>query len=169
MSGGVSVPFTALSVYADTKYSQSLFAAMAFVAMWFAAYRVWKVEHDRVMQFEKKRSGTIAKLQGFYISIETFIKCELPKDISEDDFRKYVEKGQTWLIDCTNWIGQNMGEPAKARFLDRTYMLAIHPLNAVNDEHITIIRNCLRWRQNLLALIENSDVWDKGESIQKNG
>jgi hypothetical protein len=52
------------------------------------------------------------------------------------------------------------GEPAKARFLDRTYILAINPRGAVNETHIEIIRNLARFRQNLLVLIE-SDAWDK--------
>jgi hypothetical protein len=53
MSGGFSVPFTALAVVAGDKYQQAIFGALAFAAFWFAAFRVWKVEHDKVLQFEQ--------------------------------------------------------------------------------------------------------------------
>ena len=105
-----------------------------------------------------------AQLQYFYASIEPIIDRFLPKDISETDFKKYVEDAQTWVTSCANWIGKNMGDPAKARFLDRTYILSVHPIGAINETHIEIIRNLARFRQNLLVLIE-SDSWDKVEPI----
>jgi hypothetical protein len=101
-----------------------------------------------------------AKLQDFYVAVEPIITRSLPADISETDFDTYVEEANTWATNCADWIAENMGEPAKARFLDRTYILAIHPRGAVNETHIEIIRNLARFRQNLLVLIE-SDAWDK--------
>jgi hypothetical protein len=53
MSGSFSVPFTALAVFAGDKYQQAVFGALAFAAFWFAAFRVWKIEHDKVLQLEQ--------------------------------------------------------------------------------------------------------------------
>jgi hypothetical protein len=47
MSGGFSVPFTALAVFFDNKYAKGIFAALAFLGAWFAAYSVWRVERQK--------------------------------------------------------------------------------------------------------------------------
>jgi hypothetical protein len=49
MSGGFSVPFTAVAVFADNKYAQAIFACMGFGSIIFASYRIWKSEHDKVL------------------------------------------------------------------------------------------------------------------------
>jgi hypothetical protein len=50
MSGGFSVPFTALAVFAGDKYQQAVFGFLALAAFWFAAYRVWRSEHEEVLE-----------------------------------------------------------------------------------------------------------------------
>jgi hypothetical protein len=52
MSGGFSVPFTAAMVYFDSKYTQVIFGFLALVSLGFAAYRIWKSEHDKVVALE---------------------------------------------------------------------------------------------------------------------
>jgi hypothetical protein len=54
MGGGFSVPFTALAVFSNSKYAQGIFASLAFSATWFAAYRVWTVEREKVIDLEAK-------------------------------------------------------------------------------------------------------------------
>lgn len=54
MSGGFSVPFTALSVIVDNKWTQFIFAFLAFSAVWVAAYRIWKPERERVLDLEER-------------------------------------------------------------------------------------------------------------------
>lgn len=54
MSGGASVPFTALAVFLDNKWAQLVFAACALTCAWFAAYRVWKPERQKVCDLEKR-------------------------------------------------------------------------------------------------------------------
>lgn len=58
MSGGFSVPFTAAAIYLQNKYAQGIFGALAFSAAWFAAYRVWKVEHEKVANLEAQLGAT---------------------------------------------------------------------------------------------------------------
>ena len=54
MSGGFSVPFTALAVFVDNKYAQLIFGCLAFCAAWFAAYRIWKYEREKVIELEAR-------------------------------------------------------------------------------------------------------------------
>jgi hypothetical protein len=54
MSGGASVPFTALAIYLDNKWAQVIFLVCALTCAWFAAYRVWKPERERADELEKK-------------------------------------------------------------------------------------------------------------------
>jgi hypothetical protein len=61
MSGGFSVPFTALAVYSSQTYQQAIFALLALAGIWFAAFRIWAVERkarndaeDRAQQLESE-------------------------------------------------------------------------------------------------------------------
>jgi hypothetical protein len=56
MSGGFSVPFTAITVFADNKYAQTIFACLGFASVIFASYRVWKSEHDKVLMLGQELS-----------------------------------------------------------------------------------------------------------------
>lgn len=68
MSGGFSVPFTVAAVFSDNKYAQIIFAILAFSSAWFAAYRVWRIEREKVISLGALINGmiepekTIAKL-----------------------------------------------------------------------------------------------------------
>lgn len=53
MSGGFSIPFAGLAAFADNKYAQVIFVALAFAASWFAAYTIWKAEGEKVADFEE--------------------------------------------------------------------------------------------------------------------
>ena len=54
MSGGFSVPCTAAAIFFDNKYAQLIFACLAFFAAWFAFYRIWKAEREKVLDLEQK-------------------------------------------------------------------------------------------------------------------
>jgi hypothetical protein len=56
MSGGFSVPFGALAVFADNKYQQAIWAALALCALVFATYRIWKIEREKVLELQEKLS-----------------------------------------------------------------------------------------------------------------
>jgi hypothetical protein len=58
MSGGFSVPFTAAAVYFDSKYAQSIFGFLALASLYFAAYQIWKSEHDKVLALQESLSPT---------------------------------------------------------------------------------------------------------------
>jgi hypothetical protein len=54
MSGGFSVPFGGLAVFAGDKYQQLIWAALAFCALGFASYRLWRSQYDRATELEVK-------------------------------------------------------------------------------------------------------------------
>jgi hypothetical protein len=54
MSGGASVPFTIAAVYVDNKYAQALLALCALTCAWFAAFRLWRPERQKVRDYEKR-------------------------------------------------------------------------------------------------------------------
>jgi hypothetical protein len=53
MSGGLSVPFALLSVLLDSKWAQVIFGTLAFCGVWFAAYRMWKIEREENVAFKE--------------------------------------------------------------------------------------------------------------------
>jgi len=54
MSGGFSVPFGAFAVFAGDKYQQLIWAVLAFCALGFTAYRLWRTQYDRATDLEAK-------------------------------------------------------------------------------------------------------------------
>ncbi len=108
----------------------------------------------------KDRSTTRAQLQNFYIQMGPMIDTPLKKDISTEDFEKYKADSDKALTDMANWIKENMGEAALARFADRSGMSQVFFSGAANETHNAMLMNQTRIRQNLLAMIESS-AWDK--------
>jgi hypothetical protein len=60
MSGGASVPFTALAVFLDNKWAQVLFAFCALTGAGFASYRLWRPERERVIELEEQLRPKLA-------------------------------------------------------------------------------------------------------------
>ncbi|WP_315721605.1 MULTISPECIES: hypothetical protein [unclassified Bradyrhizobium] len=48
MSGSFSVPFAAVSVFADQKYQPLIWAFLAYSALIYAAFRLWRTQHLQV-------------------------------------------------------------------------------------------------------------------------
>jgi hypothetical protein len=113
-----------------------------------------------VASASKDRSAIRAQLQTFYIQMGQLIDTPLKKDISAEDFEKYKTESDKTLTDMANWIKENMGEAALARFADRSGMNQVYFSNAANETHNAMLMNETRFRQNLLAMIESS-AWDK--------
>jgi hypothetical protein len=101
-----------------------------------------------------------AELQKFYLEGGALLSTPLAKDISADDFKKYANDCNAWLNRTVQWIGVNMGDAAKARFLDTSGSLSFSYSNAVNAEHEKIIGGINNFRKNLQVLIVEFDAWD---------
>jgi hypothetical protein len=113
-----------------------------------------------VASTSKDRSATKTQLQTFYIKMGEMIDTPLNKDISAEDFEKYKTDSDKTLTEMANWIKENMGEAALARFADRSGMSQVWYSRAANDTHNAMLMNQTRIRLNLLAMIESS-AWDK--------
>ena len=107
-----------------------------------------------------KRAAIRTQLQQFYVEAGPLIQRQLPKDISKEDFDKYVAEADAWVNTTATWIDKNLGVAARERFLDRTGMMAMSDPSAVNPVHNNIRQNLTRMRQNLQVLIETG-AWDK--------
>jgi len=55
LSGLFSVPATFLALYVSNDAAKIVWALAALGSLWFAAYRVWKTEHDKVVEHDEKK------------------------------------------------------------------------------------------------------------------
>ena len=101
-----------------------------------------------------------AELQQFYMAGAQLLR-PLPKDMSPEDFKKYQEECDAWLNQTINWIEKNMGDAAKARFLDTGGSLSFSYSAAINEKHNNIIGAIVTYRKNLQTLIVEFDSWNK--------
>jgi hypothetical protein len=168
ITGGI--PVAALAIWerwrsrnVAFRFYIAVFVGFGFVA---ASFQTWRQEYhnglavDHAASYVTNRSATKAKLQTFYIEIGQMIDTPVPADISAEDFKQFTDTTNQKLGEIVTWITENMGQPAAARFLDRSSMTAGRYSNAANDVHNTILMNESRYRQNLLVMIE-SNSWDK--------
>jgi len=137
----------ALSHLRDISYAWALAPLLIWVLVAYVRLRARTAQN-------KRKEG----LQSFYVSVGPIITRPIAKDISEDDFEKYLDEGAAWVTSCANYIEQTMGVAASERFLDRTSKMAAHYSGAVNKRHNNMVQDLTHFRKNLLALIE-SNAW----------
>jgi hypothetical protein len=65
MSGGLSVPFALVTAFVDNAPAKILFGALAFIGTWFAAYKIWSQERERIIKLEEELRPKI-KILGIY-------------------------------------------------------------------------------------------------------
>jgi hypothetical protein len=94
------------------------------------------------------------KLQEFYAAIGRLTE-RLPANLSAEEFEHYVLRVNHRVAEAADWIGTNLGVSARAKFLDTHGMPAVQGRGAINPRHNNIILNLTRYRENLLAMIEN--------------
>jgi predicted RNA-binding protein Jag len=107
-----------------------------------------------------KRQKIVEQLQKFYVESTPILNANLPKTISADDFAKYQTAVNDWITRTATWIQQNMGEPARDRFLDYGQGFSFSWNRAVNEQHNNDINLIGAYRKNLSSLIE-SNAWDR--------
>jgi hypothetical protein len=141
----------------------AIFLVIGFVA---AGFLTWRQERDARVQAEqtisvtRNRSATKAELQKFYIELGALLEVQLKQDISPADFENYKAESNRILNEQAQWIKDNMGDAALARFADKSNMKEVRFKKAVNDVHNIMLMNQTRFHENLKDLIESS-AWDK--------
>jgi MFS family permease len=156
--GGLAQYLGAQLVFADGWQGVVASAIIAAIVVWLlivvlrllfvAPYQLWKLRYKP--QYKKQ-------LQEFYISVTELLQRNLPKDISDEDFERYVTETKQWVDDTARWIQENMSYPARVRFLDRTEIIGAQYSAQVTERHGKIIANLLRFKRNLETLMQNDD------------
>ena len=140
--------------------------AVILLGLFVAGFSVYRTEHATRLKAEQfsasvaQRATLKAKLEEFYVSVDAILNRNLPRDMTESDFQKYVEEANGWVNQTARWIGEHMGTAARARFLDTSGGLSMSYGRAINPHHNSIIEALTSYKQNLARLIE-SDAWDK--------
>ncbi len=99
------------------------------------------------------------KLQEHYAAIGRLTE-RLPSNLSAEEFEQYVLRVNHRVAEAADWIGTNLGGSARAKFLDRHGMPVGQAAGAINPRHNSIILNLTRYRENLLAMIEDKQSGD---------
>jgi len=107
-----------------------------------------------------KRKALVEQLEKFYVESTPILNANLPKDISAADFATYQNGVNDWVNRTANWIQNNMGEPARDRFLDYGQGFSSTWNRAVNEQHNSDINLLGAYRKNLSTLIE-TNAWDR--------
>jgi hypothetical protein len=111
------------------------------------------------------RAATREKLQALYIECGNLLNAPIPKGISDAEFKKYSDVVDAWLNVAATWIGGNLGDAAKAKFLDRSSAPFLMYDAAANTQHNNILNALTAFRRNLSTLIE-TNAWDKASVSQ---
>jgi hypothetical protein len=106
-----------------------------------------------------KRADIRKRLHQFYIAGEAFLEANLPKNISEEDFKAYEAAANRWWNDSASWILEHLGPPARAKFLDRSSTQWLNYEKRVNESHNAILNTVVNFRKNISTLIE-TDAYD---------
>ena len=103
---------------------------------------------------DTRRDWTRPKLQEYYAAIGRLTE-RLPANLSAEEFEQYVLRVNRQVTEAADWIGTNLGGSARAKFLETHGMPAPEAHGAINPRHNSIILSLTRYRENLLAMIEN--------------
>jgi hypothetical protein len=99
------------------------------------------------------------KLQEHYAAIGRLTE-RLPSNFSAEQFEQYVLRVNHHVAEAADWIGTNLGGSARAKFLDTQGMPACQAAGAIDARHNSIILNLTRYRENLLAMIQDKQSGD---------
>ena len=122
----------------------------------FFLFRLFFVAPYRLYQ-KYRRPPALERLNKFYVEIGPLISRKFPKN-DPVAFEAYLKDANTWTNGTAKWIEDNLGEAARARFLDTTGLMAAEVQGAVNEQHNNVLLKLTQFRQNLSALIEN-EAW----------
>src|SRR5262245_30220200 len=61
INGGLSVPFTVISIYSDSKYTKASFGVLAVAGVLIASYRLWAGERQSALAMQERLVEEINK------------------------------------------------------------------------------------------------------------
>ena len=89
ISGSFSVPFVFLAAFLDNKYAQVIFLALAFSGAWFAAYRLWKLEREKVIARDQKKQRLLNDIALLRERVGT-MRIDMERDVGARIFSEKV-------------------------------------------------------------------------------
>ena len=85
MSGPLSVPAAALALWVSNDTAKILLGVTAFVCFWVTAYRVWKIEHDKMVKYDQKKRLLLDAIAALRETIGRY-RIAMEKEVSEGRF-----------------------------------------------------------------------------------
>jgi hypothetical protein len=73
--------------------------------------RLRAAQHD--LQQSRNRDATKQQLEKFYLSLGEILDKNLPKDISDEEFQKYIDEANSRVNDAAEWITKIWANPPK--------------------------------------------------------
>jgi hypothetical protein len=64
LSGALSVPATFLALWFSNDIAKMAWGAIAFVSLWVTAYRLWKSEHDKVVERDQRKRQLLDEISA---------------------------------------------------------------------------------------------------------
>jgi hypothetical protein len=127
-----------------------------------AGAHVWKwVERGLEYVFAdiKRRNTLKERLHEMYSTGVSLLNTYIPKGTPDPEFRAFVAAQALWTGQSADWVTQNIGLAARARFL-QSRTVAINADRAFNPEHNDIIMRLEQLCENLSRLIESGE-WER--------
>jgi hypothetical protein len=157
MSGGFSVPFTALAVFADNKYAQGIFGCLAFSAAWFAAYRIWKSEREKVVELENKLAGKATLRSSLSLladNLQSAREMVNRKVENEDQLKQLGKDYNVWIRKVVEEIANSISIAAAKAYSSAPAPMAAHFPGSLNNSHNDLrshIDSCLKRLGDLIS------------------
>jgi hypothetical protein len=148
-----------------TERRRQIEVALMIFGVFLAGFFAFNDEHAERIKAENavsqinNRAEVRKKLREFFVVGGTFIEADLPKDISEENFKAYEANADQWANSTANWIAWHLGQGARAKFLDKSSVPTKTYDNAVNVPHNNLLNGVAALRTNLSTLIETG-AWD---------
>jgi hypothetical protein len=137
MSGGFSVPFAALAVFLDNKYQQVIFGCLAFAAIWYAAYTIWRIEREKVLKLEERVNGT-KRLEPIAEHLREAQELQHRKISNDEDLKKIVSDYNAFLTAAVDYIERNFSAAEAQAFGSRPTVYAAFIPGSFNDTHTNL-------------------------------
>jgi hypothetical protein len=93
MSGPLSVPAAAIALWAPSDAAKILFGLTAFICLWVTAYRVWKPEHDKVVERDQRKRQLLDDISELREKVGSYrIEMEADYHAKRFDEKKWQRK-----------------------------------------------------------------------------
>jgi hypothetical protein len=151
LSGLFSVAATFLALYVSNDEAKIAWGLAAFLSLWFTAYRVWKIEHDKVVERDAAKRQLLGDIAALREKVGDY---RIGMEQDHDTGRFNQDTWQEKYNDLENEIGSKI-EQLSSKAEARTYLYRGNLERQLN----TIVRpNQSRFRWPVLVDISVRDL-----------